>query len=116
MSTCRRHPLSRSKTSAVLAGIGILALLTAGCETRQEWLTKNRIHKVEHGLLRAIFLKGQQPEKLALASRMQFYKVPGVGIAVVDRDRLEWARGYGVRDDRSREPVTEGTVFQAGAL
>jgi CubicO group peptidase (beta-lactamase class C family) len=100
----------------LLTGVAVLALLAAGCETRQEWLTKSRIRKVEHGLVRAIFLKGQQPEKLSLASRMQFYKVPGAGIAVLDRGRLEWARSYGVRDEHSREPVTEGTIFQAGAL
>lgn len=111
----RRGP---SKIGGALAvtGAAVMALFAAGCETRQEWLTKSRIRKVEHGLLRAIFLKGQQPEKLSLASRMQFYKVPGAGIAMLDKNRLEWARSYGVRDEHSREPVTEGTVFQAGAL
>lgn len=119
MSKCFRsfrQDLSKTRGALALAAIAVMALLAAGCETRREWLTKSRVRKVEHGLLRAIFLKGQQPEKLSLASRMQFYKVPGVGIAVLDGNRLEWARGYGVRDEHSREPVTEDTVFQAGAL
>jgi CubicO group peptidase (beta-lactamase class C family) len=90
--------------------------MTACCETRQESLTKSRIRKVEKGLLRAIYLKGQRPEKLGLGARMQFYRVPGTGIAVMDRNGLEWTRGYGVQDARSREPVTVNTMFQAGEL
>jgi CubicO group peptidase (beta-lactamase class C family) len=111
-----RHGPARIRGALALTAFAVLVLLAAGCETRQEWLTKSRIRKVEHGLLRAIFLKGQQPEKLSLTSRMQFYKVPGAGIAVLDRNRLEWARSYGVRDEHSREPVTAATIFQAGAL
>jgi CubicO group peptidase (beta-lactamase class C family) len=115
MDFCRRAR-SASGRAIPLFAIFALAFLAAGCETRQESLTKSRIHKVEKGLLRAIFLKGQRPEKLSLETRMQFYKVPGAGIAVMDKNRLEWARGYGVRDSHSREPVTSDTIFQAGAL
>ena len=112
-----RRDWTRARRVAALAGVTVaLSMLAAGCETRQEWLTKSRIRNVERGLLRAIYLKGQQPEKLSLETRMQFYRVPGAGVAVMDRDRLEWARGYGVRDVHLREPVTEGTIFQAGAL
>jgi CubicO group peptidase (beta-lactamase class C family) len=111
-----RHLFTRSGRTPALFGIFILAFLAAGCETWQESLTKSRIRKVEKGLLRAIFLKGQRPEKLSLDARLQFYKVPGVGIAVMDRNGLEWARGYGVRDSHSREPVTADTMFQAGAV
>ena len=101
---------------AALVGIAALAFIAAGCETRQESLTKSRIRKVEKGLLRAIYLKGQRPEKLSIEARMAFYKVPGIGLAVMDRNGLEWARGYGVRDTHSREPVTTDTIFQAGDL
>ena len=106
----------RNGRIAALVGIVVLAFLAAGCETRQESLTKSRIRKVEKGLLRAIYLKGRRPEKLSLEARMPFYKVPGVGLAVMDRTGLEWARGYGVRDAHSREPVTTDTIFQAGDL
>jgi CubicO group peptidase (beta-lactamase class C family) len=63
-----------------------------------------------------VTIKGQKPEKLALAARMPFYRVPGVGIAVLDRHELEWAKAYGVRDAQTLEPVTTETLFQAGAL
>jgi CubicO group peptidase (beta-lactamase class C family) len=115
MGFCRRA-LSASGRAIPLFAISALAFLAAGCETRQEALTKSRVRTVEHGLLRAIYLKGQRPEKLSLDARMEFYKVPGVGLAVMDRNGLEWAGGYGVRDAHSREPVTADTIFQAGEL
>jgi CubicO group peptidase (beta-lactamase class C family) len=101
---------------AALILLGGLSLLAVGCETEQKALTESRIHKVERGLLRAICLKGQTPEKLSLEARMQFYKVPGAGIAVMDGNVLEWARAYGVRDAHLREPITADTIFQAGDL
>lgn len=119
MSKCLpgyRQDSPRRGLALALSGVLALAFLAAGCETRQEWLTKSRVRNVEKGLLRAIYLKGQRPEKLSLETRMQFYKVPGASIAVMDRNRLEWARGYGVRDVHSHEPVTTDTIFQAGAL
>jgi CubicO group peptidase (beta-lactamase class C family) len=115
LSFLRRGSKQRIRTSGIL-GIAVLGLMAAGCETRQESLMKSRIGKVEKGLLRAIYLKGQRPEKLGLEARMQFYRVPGAGIAVMDRNGLEWTRSYGVQDAHSREPVTTNTMFQAGEL
>lgn len=102
------------KRKAILALLACVLYL-AGCET-QESLTRKRIRQVERGLLRAVTLKDQRPEKLALSARMPFYKVPAVSLAVMDRHELEWARAYGVRDAGTHEPVTTETVFQAGAL
>ncbi len=102
-----------SRKAIVAAAISVIFL--AGCETRES-LTKKRIKLVEKGLLRAVTIKGMKPEKLTLAARMPFYRVPGVGIAVLDRHELEWAKAYGVRDAQNLEPATTETLFQAGAL
>ncbi len=102
----------------VSAALVIAALIIAtlgACWENKASLTKSRIRKVEKGLLRAVYLKGQTPEKLALEARMPFYKVPGVSVAVMDGNALEWSKAYGVRDSRLLEPVTTGTLFQAGA-
>jgi len=93
----------------------LLGFFFAGCETRES-LMRKRIKNVEKGLLKAVFLKGLKPEKKSLAERMQFYKVPGVSMAVMDQYKIEWARAYGVKDVQTLEPVTPDTVFQAGAL
>jgi CubicO group peptidase (beta-lactamase class C family) len=51
-----------------------------------------------------------------LAERMQFYRTPGVSIAVINNGVLEWARGYGVRQAGGSEPVTAETLFPAGFI
>jgi CubicO group peptidase (beta-lactamase class C family) len=101
------------RAAAAVAGLGLTVL--AGCET-QASLTKRRTRQVEKGLLRAVSLKGTKPEKLGLLSRLQFYKVPAASLAVMDRNALEWAKAYGVRDARAFEPAVPDTLFQAGAL
>jgi CubicO group peptidase (beta-lactamase class C family) len=42
--------------------------------------------------------------------------VPGVAAAVVHRDKLLYARGFGVRDLRTGQPVTANTVFQLASV
>jgi CubicO group peptidase (beta-lactamase class C family) len=51
-----------------------------------------------------------------LPERMAELRVPGVSIAVVNRGIVEWARGYGVREANTREPVNQDTLFQAASL
>jgi len=48
--------------------------------------------------------------------RMNRSDVPGLGIALVNNGRLEWARGYGVLRAKGDAQVTERTRFQAGAI
>lgn len=93
----------------------VLGLMGAGCET-QTSLVKKRIKSIENGLLRAVYLKGQKPEKLRLEDRMVFYRVPGVCLAFIDNDVLSWTKGYGYRDSKEDGPVTAETIFQAGAF
>jgi CubicO group peptidase (beta-lactamase class C family) len=92
-----------------------LFLFLAGCETRAS-LIRKRIRGVEKGLLKAVYIKGTQPERMSLGERMDFYKVPGVGLAVLDGHRVEWVRSYGVGNIAAPAAVTPETLFQAGAL
>jgi CubicO group peptidase (beta-lactamase class C family) len=48
--------------------------------------------------------------------RMHRSEVPGLGIALVNDGKLEWARAYGVLRAKEKAPVTEHTRFQAGAI
>ncbi|MGD9598311.1 MAG: serine hydrolase domain-containing protein [Steroidobacteraceae bacterium] len=47
---------------------------------------------------------------------MREMRVPGVSIAIMQRGEVAWAQGFGVRDARSRKPVTTNTVFEACSL
>lgn len=51
-----------------------------------------------------------------LAVRMRRHKVPGVGVAVIRRGALAWARGWGVRGTARCAPVTAATAFQAASI
>ena len=77
--------------------------------------TEERVRRVEAGLLPAAYIKGTSPAA-ALAERMKFFKIPGVSVAVVNDGRVEWARGFGVRDAAGAEPVVPETLFQAGSI
>jgi CubicO group peptidase (beta-lactamase class C family) len=78
---------------------------------------QKRIQRVENGLI-AITpdhdLELGDPK--TLAERMDYYGVPGVGIAVIDDYQLEWAKGYGVLEAGGDEPVTADSLFHAGSV
>jgi CubicO group peptidase (beta-lactamase class C family) len=74
------------------------------------------MRSVENGLLKAAVFKGREPEKMKLEERMQYYSVPGVSIAVIYKNKIDWIRAYGIREDGKPEPVTTDSLFQAGAL
>jgi CubicO group peptidase (beta-lactamase class C family) len=75
-----------------------------------------RIERVENGLLPPAVVKGETPTKMKLADRMQFYKTPGVSIALINDGKTEWARGYGVLEVGGMNPVTLETLFQAASI
>src|SRR5205823_6025560 len=69
---------------------------------------------VEKNLLPTLVVAGATP--FALEDRMRDYGVPGVSVAVIHDGKLEWARGWGVRDANTCAPVTPSTDFQAGSI
>ena len=73
-----------------------------------------RIHAVEVGLRMPVTIRGRGG--MPIAERMSFYNVPGVSVAVINGGRLEWARGYGVKEAGTSDSVTSETVFQAASL
>lgn len=56
------------------------------------------------------------PEKLKLSDRLQFFKVPGISLAVIDKDRIDWFKTYGYKDIIKYEKLTPTTIFQVGEL
>lgn len=47
---------------------------------------------------------------------MRIAGVPGIAVAVVDRGRLAWSRGFGVKNILTREPVRDDTLFEAASM
>ncbi len=52
----------------------------------------------------------------AVRATMREHGVVGVSLAIVQDGKIVRARGYGVRDRESGEPVTATTLFQAGSV
>lgn len=42
--------------------------------------------------------------------------VPGLSIAIIEDGKLSWNRGFGVKDNASKEPVDSNTVFSAASV
>lgn len=89
-------------------------ILTA-CETPKS-RAHQRMKSVENGLLKAVVFKDMEPEKVRLNERMQFYNIPGVSIAVIYKNQIDWANAYGFKEFGLTEIVTAESLFQAGAL
>lgn len=107
--------MRRAARQAAAPALAFLLVFAAACETKDS-LTQKRIRNVEKGLLRAVFIKGMPPEKLDLETRMRFYRVPGLSLAVMDENTIAWSRTYGYKNGENFDPITPDTVFQAGAL
>lgn len=78
--------------------------------------TAQRIREVESSLPEfGAGNDGSVPKLYTLAERMAAGKVPGVSLAVIDRLRIEWAKGYGVLRAGGTAPVTTESLFEAAS-
>jgi CubicO group peptidase (beta-lactamase class C family) len=77
----------------------------------------SQVVRVENGLVR-ISANGQPQfgSTFTLAERMKDYRAPGVSIAVIDNNKLDWVKGYGVLAAGEGELVTAQTLFHAGSV
>lgn len=75
-----------------------------------------RIRRVEDALLPPNVIKGQPLSQMKLVERMKYYGTPGASIAVINNYKIDWARGYGVREMGTTENVTPETLFQAASI
>ncbi len=72
-----------------------------------------RIHSVENGLPVKGWFKWSEK---TLVDRIGHYKVPGVSIAIINSDEIEWAKGYGTLEVGNNKSVTSDTLFQSGSI
>jgi CubicO group peptidase (beta-lactamase class C family) len=57
----------------------------------------------------------QELEKLA-QTQIQENVVPGIAVAVVFQDKVMYAKGFGVRDVNTKQPIDADTVFQLASV
>ncbi|UCC84642.1 MAG: beta-lactamase family protein [Gemmatimonadota bacterium] len=90
-----------------------LAACSGGAPTSQALL--QRIERVENGLPPAVVARGAEMPRTTIGDVLARYHVPGVSVAVINDGRLEWAKGYGVREVGGA-PVDTATLFLAGHI
>jgi len=87
----------------------IIILLVTGCGPGT-----NHISKIENGLRTE--WRGSGSKKMNLIDRMAYYQVPGVSIAMVNDNKIEWVRAYGLRENGIPDSVSPQTLFQSGSI
>lgn len=96
--------------------IVILMLIVTSCKNEKTIDAIPDINVIETGLLPSILVKGDSIESLNLLERMEYYKVPGVSIAIVENGKIKWAKGYGIANTIDSSNVNTNTLFQAGSI
>lgn len=91
-------------------------IILSSCGTQKENQISQEITAIENGLTRNILVKGDSLKKYNILDRMEFYKVPGVSIAVLEKGKIRWAKGYGYANTESGKMVDGNTLFQAGSI
>jgi CubicO group peptidase (beta-lactamase class C family) len=76
---------------------------------------KDRARIVSEGLLPIIRVAGKDT-RYTLAERQAHYRVPGVGVAIIERGELAWAGGFGRRERDRPAPVDADTVFMGASI
>lgn len=97
--------------------IYILLMGTMACQgllAQKGSTEKNDISKVESGLMPAVRFEGEA--LWTLESRMKYYNVPGISIAVIKNSKVIWSKAYGWADVEAKVPVTSRTLFQAASM
>ena len=102
--------LKRPVPGLALVFLGVLA---AG-PLRAAAAPDARVTQVENGLRPATLIEGDKT--WTIADRLKHYGVEGVSVAVIRDNKLEWARGYGIADAETKQPVTASTLFQAASI
>jgi len=102
----------------IMASIVLLILCSCSSSVEQ------RIDRVENNLIELGFetvMSLFQPDSVQLANprtlaeRMEHYGTPGVSIAVVNDNEVEWSKAYGITDKNTGESVTTETIFEAAS-
>ena len=79
--------------------------------------TQAKIEAVENSLnFPATFTFEQDIPKANILQRLKEEKIHGASVAVIHNGKIHWAKGYGVRELGSPEPVTTNTLFQCASI
>ena len=116
MNQIRRISKAKKLWAGLLVIISLISLSLLVIPSCRRVNLDERIARIENGLRHVVQIRGQSIIKMRLEDRMEHYHVPGVSIAVINDNKIEWARGYGVTNVNTSSPVTTETLFQAASI
>jgi CubicO group peptidase (beta-lactamase class C family) len=90
--------------------------LISNCFAQKDSQIQAEISAIENGLIKNIQIEGDSIQKFNIKERMDYYKVPGVSISVVENGKIKWTKGYGFANTDTGTKVDENTLFQAGSI
>jgi hypothetical protein len=107
-----------SLTRGILFALLFVGLLFLGSCINREGSRKTRelIGKVENSLIQQVIIEGDPVQHFSIQERMIYHKVPGLSIAFVDNEKIQWARGYGYMCFDSIRKIDKNTMFQAASI
>ncbi|MBK7429422.1 MAG: serine hydrolase [Bacteroidetes bacterium] len=76
--------------------------------------TLEKINEVETNITGNILVNDERPS--TILERMAKYKVKGLSIAVIENNKIAWAKGYGWADEGEKKPMTTETLFEPGSI
>lgn len=82
--------------------------------TEQGTTAEERRRAVVNGLVPPVRI-ADQPLHWTIEERLAHHRCPGAGMAVMHGGALDWADGFGVREEGRPEPCTIDTVFMAAS-
>ncbi len=117
------------KNNRIIFGLVILLTVVTSCQRNRSdenierlfinddnKLIEESISQIENGLTPAFQVADQPKVPFNILERMEYYDVPGVSIAIIRNNEIEWAKSYGTKIKNSTDSVTINTLFQAASL
>ncbi len=108
----------------LIVPMAILLIIVSCSSQKESTQIEQRIKRIENGLVEMSLPslaeqfnadRVKTANKVTLSQRMAHYNVPGVSIAVINDNKVEWAKGYGVAKAGNDKPVTPKTCFEAAS-
>jgi len=102
------RPVIDAATSALLMVAAVVAPHAAEAQTPEQAIAQIEAAQpnAEPGSLGA----------LTIEELLDSLNVPGLSVAVIHDFEIHWAKGYGIRDVATGEPVDTETIFQAASI
>jgi CubicO group peptidase (beta-lactamase class C family) len=114
--------LNDCRKFAGLVWVFAITLLLSGCSWNA-WLCKNTSLAMNMSSVESLdenisdnFKPVIDEFRRSITCHMKEHNIPGVAIALVDRESVLWKAGFGVRDRKSGEPVTFKTAFSIQSI